>query len=384
MVYLDNSATTKPWQEVLETYQEAASTYFGNPSSLHRPGSEAETLLNKARESVASLLKAKPNEIIFTSGGTEGNNLAIKGAAIEHRKRGRHLVTTTVEHPSVKEAFSQLEAFGFEVTYVPVDKEGRVSPEDVENAVRADTTLVSIIHVNNEMGTIQPIEEIGKRLEKYPKLYFHTDHVQGAAHNPLDLHEAKVDLCTISGHKFHGVKGTGALFMKEGTVLSPLFHGGSQEQTYRAGTENVPGITAMAKALRISRERLAAEEKRLYQLRDFLIDSLSDIKGAEVNTPKRGAAPHIVNVSFPGVKPEVIIQSLTKRQYHLSTKSACSSKMQEPSAVIKAAGLGMERAESAIRASFSFDTKEEDVKKLIEVLNEIIPEMKKVMGAERS
>ncbi|WP_158736572.1 cysteine desulfurase family protein [Alteribacillus sp. YIM 98480] len=383
MVYLDNSATTKPWQEVLQAYQEAASSYFGNPSSLHKPGVEAETLLNKARESVAGLLKTKTEEIVFTSGGTEGNNLAIKGTALEHRNRGRHLITTTVEHPSVKEAFWQLEAFGFEVTYVSVDREGRVRPEDIEKEVRDDTTLVSVIHVNNEIGTIQPIQEIGERLEKFPKLYFHTDHVQGAAHVPLDLYAAKVDLCTISGHKFHGVKGTGVLFMKEGTVLSPLFHGGTQEQTYRAGTENVPGITAMAKALRISRQRLATEEQRLCQLKDYLIHRLQEMEEAEVNTPNEGAAPHIVNVSFPGLKPEVIIQELTKRDFHLSTKSACSSKLQEPSAVVEAAGLGLARAESAIRASFSFDTTEQEITELLEIFHEIIPEMKKVMGAKR-
>ncbi|SDH31853.1 cysteine desulfurase [Alteribacillus persepolensis] len=381
MVYLDNSATTLPWQEVLDTYQQAASAYFGNPSSLHRPGVEAETLLGKAREAAASILKVKSSEVIFTSGGTEGNNLAIKGTAVEHQNRGKHLITSAVEHPSALEAFAQLEAFGYEVTYLPVNKEGRIRPEDVENAVREDTTLVSIIHVNNETGTIQPIEEIGKRLAAYPKLYFHTDHVQGAAHVPLDLGKANVDLCTISAHKFHGLKGTGMLYIKDGTVLSPLFHGGGQEQKIRAGTENVPGIAAMAKALRLAREQHTKEAKRMYELQKYLLQELEKIDGAQVNTPQTGAAPHIVNVSFPGLKPEVIIQALTKRDIHVSTKSACSSKLNEPSHVIEAAGLGQERADSAIRISFSFETIKEEIEKLIDVFHEIIPEMKKVMGA---
>ncbi|RSL34268.1 cysteine desulfurase [Salibacterium salarium] len=383
MVYLDNSATTKPWTEVLDTFYKAASSYYGNPSSLHHPGLEAETLMQKARESLAFLLHTKPEELVYTSGGTESNNLAIKGIAMKHRDRGQHLVTSTVEHPSVKEAFLELESFGFDVTYVPVDAKGRIDPEEVENAVREDTTLVSIIHVNNEIGTIQPIEEIGRRLARYPKLYFHTDHVQGAAHVPLDLSQSFVDLCTISGHKFHGLKGTGALYMKQGVHLSSLFHGGTQEQAARAGTENVPGIVAMSKALRMSREKQSDDKGRLSSLKEYLMEGLQKIDGAVVNTPIHGSAPHIVNVSFPEMKPEVLVQELTRHSIHVSTKSACSSKLQEPSAVIKAAGLGEKRAASAIRISFSFDTTQEEIDRLLTVLNSNVPEMQKVMGEKK-
>ncbi|SFE67790.1 cysteine desulfurase family protein [Alteribacillus iranensis] len=384
MVYLDNSATTKPWPAVMKSYEQAAVSYFGNPSSLHRLGSDAETLLKKARESLASLLQVKSEELIFTSGGTEGNNLAIKGIALQHQNRGKHIITSSVEHPSVKEAFSDLQAFGFEVTYVPVDKEGKVHPDEVEKAIRQDTILVSIIHVNNEMGTIQPIEEIGNRLKKYPKLYFHTDHVQGAGLLPLNFQDCYVDMATISGHKFHGLKGTGLLYKREGVVLSPLFHGGGQEQELRPGTENVPGVVAMAKALRLTREQLQSNSNRLVTMKDYLMDSLLNLEEAKVNTPIESSAMHIVNVSFPGMKPEVIVQSLTKRGFHISTKSACSSKLEEPSEVIQAAGLGLERAKSAVRISLSIDTEEQDVKEFVDQLKETLTEMNKVLGAKRS
>ncbi|MFZ4450674.1 cysteine desulfurase family protein [Salibacterium aidingense] len=381
MVYLDNSATTKPWPEVLDAYYKAASDYFGNPSSLHHPGVEAETLLNKGRSAVAGLLRVRLEEIVFTSGGTESNNLAIKGIAFKHQERGKHLITSAVEHPSVKEAFMDLEEFGFEVTYLEADREGRISPENVVEAVREDTILVSLIHVNNELGTINPIEETARQLKQFPKLFFHTDHVQGAAHVPLDLSD--VDLCSISAHKFHGLKGTGALFIKNGVFLSSLFHGGEQENAFRAGTENVPGITAMAKAFRLSEEKRQDENDRLQSLKIHLIRELQTMEEAEVNTPITGSAPHIVNVSFPGVKPEVLVQELTRQDIHVSTKSACSSKLEEPSAVIKAAGLGEERAWSALRISFSYETAEAEIEMAVTALQRIVPEMKKVMGEKK-
>ncbi|SFM16539.1 cysteine desulfurase family protein [Salibacterium qingdaonense] len=381
MVYLDNSATTKPWPEVLDAYYKVASDYFGNPSSLHHPGVEAETLLSKGRASVAQLLNVNAEEIVFTSGGTESNNTAIKGIAMEHQERGKHLITSSVEHPSVMQAFQALESFGFDVTYVDVDQEGRVSVEDVLHAVREDTILVSIIHVNSELGTINPVEDIAQALTAFPKLFFHTDHVQGAGHVPLNLQG--VDLCTISAHKIHGLKGTGVLFVRRGTSLSPLFHGGSQEQQYRAGTENVPGITAMAKALRLSENERQQQNGRLEHLKQNLIHRLQDLEGAVVNTPQRGSAPHIVNVSFPGMKPEVLVQELTRNHIHVSTKSACSSKLQEPSAVLLAAGVGMERASSAIRASFSHDTKEREVDEFVRILQKAVSEMMLVMGEKK-
>ncbi|SFQ07337.1 cysteine desulfurase family protein [Salibacterium halotolerans] len=381
MVYLDNSATTKPWPEVLDAYYRAASDYFGNPSSLHHPGVEAETLLNKGRASVAGILNVNTEEIVFTSGGTESNNTAIKGIAVEHKERGNHLITSSAEHPSVTQAFQELEYFGFDVTYVDVDEEGRVQVEDVLEAVREDTILVSIIHVNNELGTINPVEDTARALKAYPKLFFHTDHVQGAGHVPLDLQD--VDLCTISGHKIHGLKGTGALFVRRGTALSPLLHGGSQEQQFRAGTENVPGITALAKALRLSDNERQQQNGRLEDLKQHLIQHLHKLEGAVVNTPKTGSAPHIVNVSFPGMKPEVLVQELTRNNIHVSTKSACASKLQEPSPLLLAAGLGTERASSAVRVSFSHDTEDWEVEEFVRTLHKAVSDMMQVMGEKK-
>jgi len=225
LIYFDNSATTKPYEEVLEAFAQVSRDFFGNPSSLHILGGKSEKLLTTAREQIAQLAGVQANEIYFTSGGSESNNLAIKGTALMHRGRGNHIVTTSVEHPSVREACEQLQTLGFEVTYIPVDKDGRVTVDEVIRAVTDKTILVSIIHVNNEVGIIQPVEEIGSRLKDYPKVLYHVDHVQGAGKVPLDLYKANIDLCTFSAHKFHGLRGTGFLFLKNGVRISPLISG---------------------------------------------------------------------------------------------------------------------------------------------------------------
>ncbi len=262
MIYLDNSATTPPYPEAVNTFTQVSQQFFGNPSSLHSVGLDTEMLLTKARSSIARLLHIAPSELIFTSGGTEGNNLAIKGAALEHQGRGKHVITTEIEHPSVKEAFFHLEKIGFEVTWLPVNNEGRLEVETLAESLREDTILVSVIHVNNELGTIQPIEEIGTVLKDWPKAVFHVDHVQGMTKVPLSFKEAHIDLCTFSAHKFHGLKGTGAIYIRSGVKLSPLFHGGSQELAHRPGTENVAGIAAMAKALRLSLKKRKKRETK--------------------------------------------------------------------------------------------------------------------------
>ncbi|KHF37754.1 cysteine desulfurase family protein [Halalkalibacter okhensis] len=379
MIYLDNSATTKPFQEVVETYAKVASTYFGNPSSLHSLGMQSEGLIGESRNRIAQILGIKSNEIIFTSGGTEGNNIAIKGTARAKQSRGKHLITTQVEHASADEAFLQLEREGFDVTYLPVDQEGRVSVEQVKNAIRPDTILISMIHVNNETGTILPIEEIGELLKSYPQTLFHVDHVQGVTKVPLDLKKSRIDLCTFSAHKFHGLKGNGFLFVREGLRIDALFHGGTQESRLRAGTENVAGIVAMAKALRMSFEQ-DPKRKELEQLRHYLITHLKKLDGVVLNSPEQMAAPHIVNFSIPGVKPEVIVQSLTAKEIYVSTKSACSSKASEPSRVLLAMGISEERANSGIRVSFSFETTVAELDQLITGLKGIIPELLEVVN----
>ncbi|MDT8859380.1 cysteine desulfurase [Alkalihalobacillus sp. MEB130] len=380
MIYLDNSATTKPYKEVIETFSTVASTYFGNPSSLHSLGMQAEGLIGESRNRIAHLLGIKANEIIFTSGGTEGNNIAIKGAAKAKQSRGKHLITTQVEHASVHEAFSQLEKEGFDVTYVPVDENGMISVERIKNEIRSDTILVSMIHVNNETGAILPVQKIGELLKAYPQILFHVDHVQGVSKVPLDLKDSGIDLCTFSAHKFHGMKGNGFLFVREGLRIDALFHGGEQEGRLRAGTENVAGIVAMAKALRLATES-ASKSWQLEKLRQYLVNELTTLEGVVVNSPDDNVAPHIVNFSIPGVKPEVVVQSLTAKEIYVSTKSACSSKVSEPSRVLLAMGLSEERANSGIRVSFSYETTQTEIDQFISQLKIIIPELLEVVNS---
>ncbi|OLO40234.1 cysteine desulfurase NifS [Alkalihalophilus pseudofirmus] len=380
MVYLDNSATTKPYKEVLETYLTVSEQYFGNPSSLHALGLGAEKVLTRSREVVAKLLGVQAKEIIFTSGGTEGNNLAIKGIALEHSKRGKHIITSVVEHASTYETFSNLESNGFEVTYLPVNNNGSVSIQDLQQALRQDTILVSIIHVNNETGALQPVEEIGQLLKDYRKTFFHVDHVQGITKVPLDLKKSNIDLCTISGHKFHGVKGTGALYVRAGIQLSPMLHGGIQEARLRAGTENVPGIAALTKALRMASDKALEGKQRLKQLQKNAIAGLIEIEGVVLNSDEgQGYAPHIINFSILGAKPEVVIQALSHRGVYVSTKSACSSKLSAPSRILLEMGLGNERAGSAIRISFSYETTEKDIETFLQIMNEEVPKLLQVM-----
>jgi len=380
MIYFDNSATTKPYPEVLESFRKVAEQYFGNPSSIHTIGSEAEKLLSQSRELTASLLGVKSSEIIFTSGGTEGNNTAVKGVAFQYYNRGKHLITTSIEHPSVLEAFKQLESLGYSVTYLPVDNEGRINIEQLKNEIRDDTILVSVIHVNNEIGTVQPIEEIGEILKKYPKILFHVDHVQGIGKVPLAMKNSGIDLCTISGHKFHALRGTGVLYIREGVKVAPIMNGGGQEMSMRSGTENTAGIVSMTKALRLTLGKYeAGGAKHLLHLKERLLSGLKQMNGIVINTPEQHAAPHIINFSVLNVKPEVLIHSLSKHNIYVSTQSACSSKLAQASRILLAAGLGEERAKSAIRVSFTFENTIEEVDKFLDVLSKIVPKLQEVM-----
>jgi cysteine desulfurase len=379
MIYLDNSATTKPYKEVIDTFVTVSEKYFANPSSLHAKGGEAENLLSQARRSIALLLGAAPNEIVFTSGGTEGNNIAIKGIAYQHQSRGKHLITTTVEHASAFESFQVLKEQGFDVTFLPVDDKGRVSPEDLLDAIRPDTILVSILHVNNETGSIQPVREIGELLKQYPKIFFHVDHVQGISKVDLPLKEWGIDLCTYSAHKIHGLKGTGILYVKSGVGLSALFTGGEQEYRKRAGTENVAGIVSMAKALRISLQEKNDKMKNMLAVKEFYINGLKNMEQVEMNTPEEGSAPHIINFSVTGIKPEVLIHALDKKDIYVSTRSACSSKQSGASRILLEMGLSEKRAASAIRLSTSFDNTLDEAKQVLKVLENEILNFKKIM-----
>jgi cysteine desulfurase len=379
MIYLDNSATTKPFPEVIDSFVTVATKYFGNPSSLHELGMKSERLLTQAREQIAAALDVKPSEIIFTSGGTEANNFAIKGVAFQYRHRGKHIITTAIEHPSVSEPCQQLEQLGFEVTYLPVNKHGMVTVEQVKKALREDTILVSVMHVNNEVGAIQPVEEIGALLAHYPKTIFHVDRVQGISKVPLDMKKARIDLCTMSAHKFHGLRGAGILYVRQGIRLSPLLAGGGQEMQLRSGTENVPAIVAMAKALRIALEKYDKQIDYLWEVKQAWLNELRAIPEIQINTPVEHSAPHIINFSLKhGMKPEVFVHELAKNDIFVSTTSACSSKKKAPSKTLLAMGVGDERAESGIRISLSFENTLEEIplavaamKKAIEKLSEV-------------
>lgn len=370
MLYFDHAATTPPYPEVVDTIAEIMSRHYGNPSALHKAGEEAARLLKRAREVSAEALSVSPNEIVFTSGATEGNNMAIKGAAMQYRTRGRHLVTTVTEHPSVYETFRQLEGLGWEVSYIPVDKHGIADPDTVAAEVRKDTVLVSVMHVNNETGAVQQLLEIGRRIkERNGRTLFHIDGVQGFGKLPVELDAWKADLYTLSAHKFNGPKGAGVLYVRDGVELFPLLAGGSQESGHRAGTENVASAAAVAKAMRlaaVNREFFYMNTSRLKRL---LMKSIQEIPGLILNSTEDGA-PHIVHFSYPGMKPEVLVHTLEEEGILVSTKSACSSRTSKPSRVLLGMGRGKDEAASGIRISFGHEHTEQDVFQLAEALRD--------------
>ncbi|WP_202078636.1 cysteine desulfurase family protein [Caldalkalibacillus salinus] len=382
-VYFDNSATTQPSKEVVQSMVGAMEQFYGNPSSLHHLGVQAEQLVSKSKEVCAQLLGVNSHEIIFTSGGTESNNLAVKGVALGYQDRGRHIITSAIEHSSIHEICEYLkEHHQFDVTYLPVDTNGLVSPDDVNRAIRPDTVLVSVMHVNNEIGSIQPIHDIGRIIKDYPKIYFHVDQVQGVGKAPLTLKESHIDLLSLSGHKIHAPKGTGLLYVNERIQnLIPLFHGGAQQRSIRPGTENVPGIVAMAKALRLTKEQEQAHIQHLKQLRTQILEGLSELEGVKVNSPidETIAAPHIVNVSFLGLKPEVLVHAFEEKGLYVSTKSACSSKDDKPSRILTAAQVDDNAARSAVRISFSHHNTTDEVQYFIDVVKDLLPYYKKIM-----
>jgi cysteine desulfurase len=378
MIYFDNSATTKPYPEVLDSFIKVSNEYYGNPSSLHQLGGHAEQLLTQARVQIANILKVNPTEIYFTSGGTESNNLAVKGTAFKHKSRGQHLITTKIEHPSISNAMEQLEEMGFGVTYLPVDHYGVVRIEDVEKAIRPDTILISIMYVNNEMGAIQPINEIGKLLEKFPKVLFHVDAVQAAGKMPIDLKGAGVDLFSLSSHKFHGLKGLGALFIKDGVKLTSLNSGGNQENNIRSGTENVAGAVSMAKALRISHEKSEKGIKSVKEIQKILIKRLREIPGITIHTYADQAVPYILNFSAEWMNAETFIHALEQEGIYASTTSACSSKRKIPSKTLLAMGVSEQLANRAIRISLSFENTMDEALKFIAAVKQIAIQYGKV------
>lgn len=372
-IYLDNCATTRPFDEVIALGNRIQRDNYANPSSVHAAGIAAEKLLGDARREIALLLQRPEKEIHFTSGGTEANNLAIKGAAYRHRKRGGQVITTQIEHPSVLNCCRSLEEEGFTVIYLPVDRQGYLDLEKLSAAVNEQTILVSTIHVNNEIGTIQPVEEIGAIIKKRnPRALYHVDGVQSFARIPLSLQKWRVDLFSCSAHKIHGPKGAGSLWVSDGVKLQPLFQGGGQESGLRPGTENTAAIAGFGLAARLSGARLDDNFHLLHELKRELYQGLKEA-GVETRLngpPLEEAAPHILNLSFPGVKAEVLLRFLEEKKVYVSAGSACHSRRPELSHVLSSIGLDEAALTSALRFSFSTFN---DRSQIAPVIKKIVP-----------
>lgn len=374
-VYLDNGATTQVAKEVAKSMQTILTKKFGNPSSLHRYGEEAKKELDKARELIAKKINAEPDEIIFTSGGTEADNLAIKGIAYNYKEKGNHIITSRIEHPAVLKACEALEKEGFELTYLSVDKEGFVDLKKLEEAITPETILVTIIHANNEIGTIQEIEKIGQ-VCKEKNVTFHTDAVQSFTKTPIDVKQMNIDLLSLSAHKLHGPKGIGALFIKKGIKLKPLFDGGGQEKKIRSGTENLPGIVGFSKAVEISKEK---DPEKIKKLRNMLISGIEkNIPDTILNGPRDKRLVNNINIAFKYVEGESLLYQLDSKGIAVSTGSACSSKSLEPSHVLLAIGLKPEVAHGSIRLTLSRYTTKEEIKYTIKNLMEIVKNLRKI------
>lgn len=350
LIYFDNSATTKIDSSVLESYQKVCELLMGNPSSLHGLGTQAAKMLMQAREQIADLMGVASEEIFFTSGGTESDNWAIKGTAIEKRAFGNHLITTQVEHPAVIESMKQLELLGYQVTYLPVDQHGIVDLKVLKESITDQTILVSVMAVNNEMGAIQPLKEISEILKDYPQIHFHVDAVQAIGHLPFNLSDyPRIDLASFSAHKFHGPRGMGFLYKKKGRQIVPILTGGGQESGLRSSTENLPGIVAMSKALRLA---LTENSDHLVDMRRDLVVFLNDFDQVNIFSNQNGA-PHIICFGIEGVRGEVLVHALESKGIYVSTTSACSSRAGVESSTLLAMGFPQHMAETAIRVSFS-------------------------------
>lgn len=379
MIYFDNSATTKPYPEALATYTEVASKIWGNPSSLHNLGSQATRILEASRKQIASLLGKKAEEIYFTSGGTEGDNWAIKGVAFEKAPYGKHIIVSAIEHPAVKESALWLQGQGFEVDIAPVDARGFVQVEELEKLLRPDTILVSIMAVNNEVGSIQPIQAIADLLADRPTITFHVDGVQALAKIATSLYlPERVDLATFSSHKFHGLRGVGFLYLKEGKKISPLLTGGGQEKDLRSTTENLAGIAATAKALRLAMERQEDFECKCHQLKEVIREELAHYPDVSVFSGDEGFAPHILTFGIKGVRGEVIVHAFEEYEIYISTTSACSSKAGKPAGTLIAMGVDKALAQTAVRLSLDLENDMSQVEQFLTKFKLIYEKTRKV------
>lgn len=379
MIYFDNSATTKPYPEALATYTEVATRIWGNPSSLHNLGSQATRILEASRKQIAELIGKKAEEIYFTSGGTEGDNWILKGVAFEKAPYGKHIIVSDIEHPAIKESAAWLKTQGFEVDYAPVDARGFVKVDALANLLRPDTTLVSVMAVNNEIGSIQPIHDIAALLEDRPTISFHVDAVQALAKVATEVYlPERVDFATFSSHKFHGLRGVGFVYIKEGKKITPLLSGGGQEKEMRSTTENVAGIAATAKALRLAMENQEAFASKTQQLKEVIRKELANYPDVTIFSGEDHFAPHILTFGIKGVRGEVVVHAFEEFDIYISTTSACSSKAGKPAGTLIAMGVDKSIAQTAVRLSIDTENDMSQVEQFLTKFKLIYEQTRKV------
>lgn len=381
MIYLDNCSTTRPRKEVIETVNNCMLYDFGNPSSLHKLGLNAEKILNNARENIASFLCCRDNEIYFTSGGTESNNIVLQGAIKAKKRNGKHIITTKLEHPSVLNVIKTYEKEGYEVTYLSNDEYGRINISELEESIREDTILISIIHINNEIGTVQDIKRISKIIKtKNPNIHFHVDGVQSFGKLNISVKDLGMDSFSFSAHKIHGPKGIGGLYLREKSRIEPIIFGGNQEKSLRSGTENIPAIAGFSKAVDITRTNLSKEQAEVESIKtkfaDYFLKNISDVK---INSPlDETGSSYILSVSFKDVRGEVLLHMLEDEDIYISTGSACSSKSNKKSHVLKAIGLNDNFIEGTIRLCFSYENIYDDIDFALEKINKFVKDIRKI------
>ena len=379
MIYFDNSATTKPYPEALATYTEVATRIWGNPSSLHNLGSQATRILEASRKQIAELIGKKAEEIYFTSGGTEGDNWILKGVAFEKAPYGKHIIISDIEHPAIKESAAWLKTQGFEVDYAPVDARGFVKVDALSSLLRPDTTLVSVMAVNNEIGSIQPIHEIAALLEDRPTVSFHVDAVQALAKVATEVYlPERVDFATFSSHKFHGLRGVGFVYIKEGKKITPLLTGGGQEKEMRSTTENVAGIAATAKALRLAMENQEAFASKTQQMKEVIRKELANYPDVTIFFGEDHFAPHILTFGIKGVRGEVVVHAFEEFDIYISTTSACSSKAGKPAGTLIAMGVDKSIAQTAVRLSLDIENDMSQVEQFLTKFKLIYEQTRKV------
>ncbi|WP_156021236.1 cysteine desulfurase family protein [Streptococcus ruminantium] len=379
MIYFDNAATTQVYPEVLKTYTEVATKIWGNPSSLHSLGSQATRILEASRKQIAELLGQDSKEIFFTSGGTEGDNWVIKGVAFEKAHLGKHIIVSAIEHPAVKESAFWLKTQGFEVDLAPVNSQGFVDLEALEGLIRSDTILISVMAVNNEIGTIQPIGAISQLLADKPTISFHVDAVQAIGKVPTeDYLTDRVDFASFSGHKFHSVRGVGFVYVKSGKKITPLLTGGGQENDKRSTTENVAGIAATAKALRLILDKEAESQKQLVAMKKILFDELSKYDDVIVFSEMDGFSPSILTFGIRNIRGEVIVHALEEHQIYISTTSACSSKAGKPAGTLIAMGVPQKLAQTAVRISLDDENDMGQIEQFLTIFKQIYQNTQKV------